>query len=64
MLKIGDVVRLNSGSPRLTVIVEAHNGQYGSNDVTVSWIVAGKAQRTDFPETCFTKIGPEDNYNG
>ena len=50
MLKIGDVVRLNSGGPLMTVAFIAHN-----NIVRAVWFIDGKTEVGDFPQEVLTK---------
>ena len=49
-LKVGDVVRLNSGSPKLTVVkVEP----YGTPPITVKWIdKQNEVHNANLPEEC------------
>jgi uncharacterized protein YodC (DUF2158 family) len=47
---IGDTVRLNSGSPTLTVVA-IHDG-----DLSVGWIDVNGLQRLSLPAACFNKI--------
>lgn len=61
----GDIVRLNSGSPDLTVMstypwAEYIGGEY-KNYVCVSWIdETGESQSIDANEDCFTKVVSEE----
>ncbi len=53
--KVGEVVYLNSGSPKLTVC-DPSQGPFGL-DITVSWIDnAGNIKRMGLPEECFTTV--------
>ena len=55
----GDVVALNSGGPRLTVVDNTGGGNGFSTilDVTVSWVDDdGLLQEWTLPEVCFTKV--------
>jgi hypothetical protein len=65
----GDVVRLNSGSPDLTVIhtwptmdpATALSDPKTVNYVRVAWVNAdGDPQDADLPEVCFTKVVSEE----
>jgi uncharacterized protein YodC (DUF2158 family) len=65
----GDVVRLNSGSPDLTVIhtwptmdpATALSDPKTVNYVRVAWVDAyGEPQDADLPEVCFTKVVSEE----
>jgi uncharacterized protein YodC (DUF2158 family) len=49
-LRIGDIVRLNSGGPNLTVVDVGKNG-----DVSVNWVAPGttKYGQATFPRACF-----------
>jgi uncharacterized protein YodC (DUF2158 family) len=49
-MMIGDVVRLNSGSPKLSVVgvIETH--------ATVCWVSDGNITRATFPLVCLTTI--------
>ncbi len=49
---IGDIVYLNSGSPKLTItwVIDGW--------VTVSWVYEGKILHEEFPMACFTVTNP------
>lgn len=49
--KVGDVVKLNSGSPRLTITELKSEGI-----VEVSWICENKKVFAYFPEVCLTLV--------
>lgn len=54
--RLGDVVRLRSGSPRLVVteIVPALSGEHERDAVSVAWIVYGTGTPQDsiYPASC------------
>jgi hypothetical protein len=62
----GDVVRLNSGSPDLTVIhtwptMDPADPGKTVNYTRVAWVDAdGEPQDADLPEVCFTKVVSEE----
>lgn len=63
-LNIGDIVRLNSGSPDLTVTATylhyPQPAETGIEYVSAVFIdEENEEQRFDFPAACFTKVAPE-----
>lgn len=66
---VGDVVRLNSGSPDLTVVhtwptPDPSDPGKNVNYVRVAWTNAfGEPQDADLPEVCFTKVISEELLN-
>ncbi len=55
-LKAGDVVKLNSGGPIMTVIRRGNfAGNREEDTVRCVWFQEGKPQHEDFPDVCLTK---------
>ena len=52
---VGDVVRLRSGSPSLTV-VSTGCGRYGGDTVSVAWIKDGKVKSGSFPAATLERV--------
>lgn len=54
--KIGDVVKLNSGSPKLVVASYPSTSYEANDEIEVQWLdEAGHIQRWILPSVCFTK---------
>jgi uncharacterized protein YodC (DUF2158 family) len=57
--KIGDIVQLKSGGPKMTVITAADsNGR-----VYTSWFAGAKNERNSFPESAL-ELPPQEDKNG
>jgi hypothetical protein len=61
-INVGDMVRLNSGSPDLSVISTGNDG----GEITVEWRNEnGEMQNSTFPRQCFTLQSiPQDSKHG
>ncbi len=53
-MKVGDVVRLNSGGPSMTVVGIV------TESVTCVWQGNGEAVEATFPEVCLTEVKEDD----
>lgn len=56
-IKIGDVVRLNSDGPKMTVTYVGSVMHVGlPADADVAWIDKGTKNRASYPVVCLTKV--------
>lgn len=56
-IKIGDVVRLNSDGPKMTVTYVGSVMHVGlAADADVVWIDKGTKNRASYPVVCLTKV--------
>ena len=60
-LKIGDIVRLNSGSPTMTIVSIIETELIGMKNIKCFWFIKGESKNDTFPSNCLEKYLYEDN---
>ena len=58
-LKIGDIVRLNSGSPTMTIVAINEAELMGMKNIKCSWFIKGESKSDTFPSNCLEKYNPD-----